>query len=186
MTFYLLAAALCLSVWFVVLLGASVACQAAFRLCRPWLDSSTPGSWSQRSRAGFLFAVRFLPVLLSAVVALGIALPSFLKFEPRSTAEAMGPKLTTLALAGAVVLLAMALRAMRLLHATARIQKQWLRGAREIQVDHPVTVVASHFQVIGRDLHREPPVVRLPVGCAKAAEPSAVKRCGHQAIHGGA
>ena len=140
MTFYLLAAALCLSVWFLVLLGASVACQAASRLCRPWLDSSTPRSWSQqswsqRSRAGFFFAVRFLPVLLSAVVALGIALPSFLKLEPRSTAEAIGPKLTTLALAGAMVLLAMALRAVRLLHATARIQKQWLRSAREVRVE---------------------------------------------------
>jgi Zn-dependent protease with chaperone function len=139
MTFYLLAAALCLSVWFLVLLGASVACQAASRLCQTWLDSSprswSQRSWSQRSRAGFLFAVRFLPFLLSAVVALGIALPSFLKFEPRSTVEAIGPKLTTLALAGAMVLLAMALRAVRLLHATARIQKQWLRSAREVRVE---------------------------------------------------
>jgi beta-lactamase regulating signal transducer with metallopeptidase domain len=114
----------------VTLLGASVFCQTAFRLCRPWLDSSTP-----RSRAGFLFAVRFLPVLLSGVVALGIALPSFLKFEPRSTGEAIGPKLTTLALAGAAVLLAMALRGVRLLHSTIRIQKQWQRRAREMQVE---------------------------------------------------
>lgn len=135
MTFYLLAAALCLSVWFLVLLGASVVFQTAFRLCRPWLDSSTPRLWSQRSRAGFLFAVRFWPVLLSGVVALGIALPSFLKFEPRSTGEGIGLKLTTLAVAGAVALLAIVLRALRLLHATARIQKRWMQRAREMQVE---------------------------------------------------
>src|SRR5215470_8715624 len=103
MTFYLLAAALCLSVWFLVLLGASVISQAGCRLCWTWLDS-----WSPRSRAGFLFAIRSLPVLLSAVAALGFALPSFLKFEPRSTGEVLGPKLLVLALAGALVLLTIA------------------------------------------------------------------------------
>jgi Zn-dependent protease with chaperone function len=135
MNFFLLAAALCLSVWFLVFVGASVASEAASRLCRSWLNSSTTRSWSPRSKAGFLFTVRSLPVLLSGVIALGMALPSFLKFEPRSTSEPLGPKLMVLAIAGAGVLLAMAVRGVRLLRATARIQKQWRQRAREIRVE---------------------------------------------------
>jgi Zn-dependent protease with chaperone function len=135
MNFYLLAAALCLSVWFLVLVGASVAFEAATRLCRPWLDSSTPRSWSPRSKAGFLFVLRSLPVLLSGGIAFGMALPSFLRFEPRSTSEPLGPKLTVLAIAGAGVLLAMAVRSVRLLWATTKIQKEWRRRAREMRVE---------------------------------------------------
>jgi Zn-dependent protease with chaperone function len=130
MSFYLLAAALCLSVWFLVLLGASAVSQVAYRLGRPWLEFCTP-----RSRASFLFALRFWPVFLSGVVVLGFALPSFIKFEPHSTGEAVGLKLPALTLAGALVLLAMAFRGVRLLQATAKIQKQWRQAARELSVE---------------------------------------------------
>jgi hypothetical protein len=132
MTFYLLAAALCLSVWVVLLLGTSVVSQVTYRL---WLGSPTLHSRSARSRAGFLFAVRFLPVFLSGVVVLGFALPSFIKFEPHSTGEAVGPKLLALAVAGALVLLVMAVRGVRLLYATAKIQKQWGQAAKELPVE---------------------------------------------------
>lgn len=132
MTFYLLAAALCLSMWFLVLLAASLITQAGWRLGRPWLASLT--SRSPRRSAACFFSIRFLPVLFSFVIAAGFALPAFFKFEPRSTGEAVGTKLLVLASLGALVLLAMAIRGVRLLRATAAIRKQWRKNAQELRI----------------------------------------------------
>jgi len=132
MTFYLLAAALCLSMWFLVLCAGSLITRAGWRVCRPWLASLT--ARSPRRSAAFFFSIRFLPVLFSSIIATGFALPAFLKFEPRSTGEAVGTKLLVMASLGALVLLAMAIRGVRLLQATAAIRKQWRQNAQEMRI----------------------------------------------------
>jgi Zn-dependent protease with chaperone function len=139
MSFYLLGAALCLSVLFLITAGTSILChlllQAGVRLYH---------SWPARRAASLLFTIRVLPLALPAVAALGFALPAFLKLEPHSTGEAVGLKLVVLALAGTTVVAAKFFRGVRLLRNTARVRKQWLASARPCHIagcDLPVFCV---------------------------------------------
>jgi Zn-dependent protease with chaperone function len=129
MSFYLLGAALCLSVVFLVTAGSSVFCQvllsASARLYR---------SGPARRAADLLFAIRVLPVVLPGVAALGFALPAFLKLEPHSTGEAVGLKLVVLSVAGTAVVITMFFHGARLLLNTARVRKQWRASAQPWQV----------------------------------------------------
>jgi Zn-dependent protease with chaperone function len=129
MSFYLLGAALCLSVVFLVTAGSSVFCHVLLSVSAR-LYRSGPA----RRAADLLFAIRVLPVVLPGVAALGFALPAFLKLEPHSTGEAVGLKLVILALAGTAIVTATFFHGARLLLHTARVRKQWRASARPWQV----------------------------------------------------
>ncbi|HKF23418.1 MAG TPA: M48 family metalloprotease [Candidatus Angelobacter sp.] len=138
MMFYLLAAALCLAVFFLVMGATLVVCNAGLRMARPLV-----ASWAPRNAANLLFSVQVLPFGLGSVAALGIALPAFLKFEPRATSELLNAKLIFLATGGAVVITAMAARAIWAWRATARAVAQW----RTLSTD-------LHIPGVGRPVHR--------------------------------
>ncbi|HEY1525431.1 MAG TPA: M56 family metallopeptidase [Candidatus Angelobacter sp.] len=127
--FTMLAIALCLAVMFLVLTGASVLSTAASRLLLRRMGSITPGT-----KANLLFVLRLMPLALGCVVTFGLALPSFLEFEPSSTKEGMGFRLMALAILGALLLLGMLARGVSILHATSQAQRGWRERSERMNV----------------------------------------------------
>jgi Zn-dependent protease with chaperone function len=97
--------------------------------------------------ANLLFAVRLLPLGLASLVTVGFVLPAFVEFEPNSTSEGLSARLVTLAIAGALVLIAMAVRGAHILLATYQTQMQWMARSEPIYV-HGVKIPVR--QVEGR------------------------------------
>jgi Zn-dependent protease with chaperone function len=128
--FYALALVLCLAVLFIVAAGASIFCAAGLYAGKRWLYFLPT-----RSRANLLFMLRAMPFFLAGLVTLGLALPAFLRFEPRASHEIMGPRLLALAVLGAFVLGAIAVRTLRIIRATHRAQKQWRIHSRRLQIE---------------------------------------------------
>jgi Zn-dependent protease with chaperone function len=134
--FYALALVLCLAVLFIVASGAIILCAVGLYAGKRCLDFL-----STRSRASVLFMLRAMPFFLAGLVTLGLALPAFLRFEPRASNEILGPRLLALALLGAFVLGGIAFRAFRIIRTTHRAQKQWRIHSRRLpvkSVDIPV------------------------------------------------
>jgi hypothetical protein len=129
MMFYILAAALCLAIFLLVLLGALLLCHAAVRMTRP-----LTASWAPRNAANLLFSIHMLPFLLACVTALGVALPAFLEFEPRATRELLSARLVLLATGGALALVGMAVRGIRAWLATTHTVAQWRTCSTQIHV----------------------------------------------------
>jgi hypothetical protein len=127
--FYVLAIALCLAVLFLVLACGSLVCMAGLRIVLRMAAPVTPGI-----KANLLFAARLLPLGLACVVTFGLALPAFLKFEPHSTGEGMGPRLLALATLGALALAGMAVRGVALLRATVQAQRGWRKHSQELHL----------------------------------------------------
>jgi beta-lactamase regulating signal transducer with metallopeptidase domain len=67
-------------------------------------------------------------------VAFGLALPAFIEFEPYSTTEGMGLRLTTLAVMGALAALGMAARGIGILRATRKAHREWRERAQRIDI----------------------------------------------------
>lgn len=127
--FYVLCVTLCLAVLFMVMAGASLVCTALLRLLALRLRQATP-----RLAANLLFTMRALPLLLALVVTFGFVLPAFLKFEPRSTRELMSWPLMGLALLGCGLVFVIAMRGLRLISGTRRIQKKWQLTSTKLNV----------------------------------------------------
>ncbi len=127
--FYILCVALCLAVWFIVLAGMSMLCPWGARLLGRLVYSSASARTANR-----LFAVRILPLFLACVVTLGFALPAFMEFEPRASGEMMSLRLFVLGTLGALVFIAMAIRAAKTIRATASMREQWRRRSKKLYV----------------------------------------------------
>ncbi len=117
--FYALAVTLCLATLFLVFATASLLCVPAVKLVR-----SRTASLSPALAANLLFAVRLLPLGLASLVTIGFVLPAFVAFEPDSTSEGLSSRLAVLAIAGGLVILAMAARGVRILYATGETRRQ--------------------------------------------------------------
>lgn len=134
--FYALAITLCLAVLFLALAGSSILFLPAMLLARRLARTVAP-----ENGANMLFLTRLLPLLLTAVVTLGLALPAFLEFEPYSTREGIGFRLDALAVAGALLLVCMAARGWRILRATNEAQQSWRKNSERVcleGIDLPV------------------------------------------------
>jgi Zn-dependent protease with chaperone function len=125
--FYSLCIALCLAVMFMVCTAAMVLSLPAIRLGRLALQTARP-----QTRAGFWFLLRMAPFALAAMVSLGLALPSFLKFEPHSTGEMVDWHLLALAALGAALLVVIIGRIMRLLRSTRALERTWILRSRKL------------------------------------------------------
>jgi beta-lactamase regulating signal transducer with metallopeptidase domain len=77
-----------------------------------------------REAARFLLVVRFLPLAVSAVVSLGICLPSYLRLEPGATEENVGTGFILAAICGTIILTLSLLRACRAVSAARRFTRQ--------------------------------------------------------------
>ena len=93
-----------------------------------------------------LFVSRVLPAATGVIAAAGVALPSFLAFEPRGLAEIPGWTLMALASAGLLWIGAGAGRAARDVWRASRLARAWSRGSRIVHIsgaDRPVHLVAG-------------------------------------------
>lgn len=133
--FYVLGIALCLAVLFLVLTACSMLLLPTLPLARRMAQRAAP-----ERAANILFTAQLLPFVVASVATLGLALPSFLEFEPHSTNEGIGLRLDILALAGAVIVAGMAVRGWQILRATAKTQRRWRENADRIYLEgtqHP-------------------------------------------------
>ena len=137
--FTVLAISLCLAVMFLVLTGSSVLSTAVSRLLLGAMRSATPGT-----KANLLFALRLLPLALACVVTFGLALPSFLEFEPLSTKEGIGFRLIALAILGAALLLGMLARGIQIFHTTRQTQRRWRMRSERMDIS---TLAAPVYRV---------------------------------------
>src|SRR6185437_2699902 len=65
---------------------------------------------------------------------LGLAVPAFLEFEPRSTGEMLGWPLMVLALCGAAVLLLILHRIASILRASWKLGRHWMANSMQLHV----------------------------------------------------
>ncbi|HEX8817300.1 MAG TPA: hypothetical protein VF753_17535 [Terriglobales bacterium] len=99
---------------------------------------------TSRGKADLLFLLRVFPLISGLAISLGLALPSFLLLEPRSTDEAVGHAPVVLAIvfvAFAVWGLWSAAQAQR---RTSRAIEQWLRDSTRLDSGEGVPVFRSH------------------------------------------
>lgn len=137
--FYAFAVVLCLAVLFIVIAVSSVVCSLGLRAGQKFLTLLAP-----RARARALFLIRALPLFLAVLITLGFTLPAFLRYEPRSSNEMLGPRLLGLAALGGLVIACIVVRAVRVLRATKRAQKQWRALSTQLRLqDVPVPVYCT-------------------------------------------
>jgi beta-lactamase regulating signal transducer with metallopeptidase domain len=126
MTFYALALSVSLAVWFLAMMAASlVGLPLRHILFGKHIVTSRRMEQSPAATADALFFLRTLPLFLALVLAAGIVLPAFLRYEPHSAGESISSKLWLLASAGALLLAVIVARSVRMLLATARVEKRW-------------------------------------------------------------
>jgi Zn-dependent protease with chaperone function len=130
--FYLLCLTLCLAVMFLVLAVTSVLSIPLARFLERKLERV-----SARTAANVLLVFRLLPFSLAVALSAGLALPSFMEFEPPSTNEMVNWPLILLAALGCGVLTLMAARALRMWRTTTSMQRQWSKHS------HPVSSGAT-------------------------------------------
>ena len=120
MSFLLLGLAVVFAVHLLVATTLSIAIAAAVSRIEPALARLEP-----RRRASQLFGLSLLPAAGGLGAALGLALPAWLRHEPRETGEAAGHALLLLALTGALLVSVRFGSALRDHWRTARLVRRW-------------------------------------------------------------
>lgn len=144
--FYILAISLCLALLFLSLMLCWLLLFPMVSLLR-WRDRK-----KARSRtAGELLFLRLSPTLFACLVTFGVGLPAFLRFEPNSTNEGIGLRLSVLALLGAIALGGMASRTWSALRASSRVRASWCKHSAKMLIDGidvPVYCVKSRTSLL--------------------------------------
>lgn len=128
MTFWLFAAAITFSAFALVSLLVSLAVSALAPVAAWRIERYAPAS-----RAAILFRMRMLPATLAALVSCGIALPIYLRYEPRDSGESLARTLVVLALLGGALMFRGMLRAARAWRATSTVRRAWQDRGRRLE-----------------------------------------------------
>ncbi|MGH9364575.1 MAG: hypothetical protein ACRD1B_04835 [Thermoanaerobaculia bacterium] len=171
MTFYVLGACVALATFGAVSLAVSGALLIVWPLAKSRLDAVAP-----RPRGGWLLALRLAPNMLGALASASVALPSFLEFEPRDTAEEAGAILLMLAVSGLAVAALAVVRGIRSSRRTGRVIREWSRTAVPVAlggVDLPAFHIESALPIVALAGWRRP-------GLFLAG--SVVDRCGRRLL----
>jgi beta-lactamase regulating signal transducer with metallopeptidase domain len=102
-------------------------------------------------RATLAFLRAISPVVGALLVAVGIVLPAFVRFEPPHDGEEVGFLLLLLAALGAVQILCVAFRLVRILHVSRTITTGWRQRARTLSRSDwglPALAIDSGFPVV--------------------------------------
>jgi Zn-dependent protease with chaperone function len=139
MSFWMGAAAIALSCFAIVATTTSALVGLSARVL-----ATCAGRYAPASRAALLFWLRVLPATCATVCTLGIALPTYLWFEPRDNSdEAFARTLLVVAVAGGLLLARGAWRAAAAWRATGAVRRNWqARGRRLSGFDAPMPVFA--------------------------------------------
>lgn len=109
------------------------------------------GKWSARTRAEFLFVLRFGPPVISITWVAAFMIPSYIAYEPYTTNEVVSLKLGTLALISLVGVLAAIWRGVRSWWATRTLLQNWIAASKEIHLAEasvPVFLMPHKFPII--------------------------------------
>jgi hypothetical protein len=104
-----------------------------------------------REATRFLLFLRFLPLAGSAIVMLGICLPSYLRLEPGATKENVGTGFIFAALCGALICISSLLRASKAVSAARHFARTCDKTCTESTVpgtDLPVDVIESDAPIL--------------------------------------
>lgn len=125
---------------------ATMASAGAGRLCKRLLRKC-----SARTRAEILFVMRIGPPVIAIVAIAAFMIPSYLTYEPHTTAEVVSWKLGGLATLSAIgVALAFA-RGVRSWLATRSLLRQWLASSTPVHLDSitvPTFLLQHNFPII--------------------------------------
>jgi Zn-dependent protease with chaperone function len=113
-----------LAVFVILYLSMSLLVARVWRFGLPWFNNG-----SARSSETLLFVIRTLPLLISALITVAFTVPSFLRFEPRSTDEEVGVVPVILALCFLGLVAWGISRAVATQLRTSRTVSAWLSGA---------------------------------------------------------
>ena len=110
------------------------------------------GRWPAHVRATALFWLRIVPAVIALVLVLTLLIPSYLKYEPYQTGEAISLKLALISLVSAVGLMLACWRGLASWRATRSLLKEWMREASPVEIQsialpayrirHPFPVIA--------------------------------------------
>jgi Zn-dependent protease with chaperone function len=126
--------------------GASTATALIWRLVMPMVSAL-----SARTRSDLLFTLRLAAPAFSLVVVFLFVIPAYLDYEPRTTTEIVSKKLAALALVSLASIAFALWRTIRSWRATAKLRRQWLQKAEQIQmpdIDVPAFRISHHFPII--------------------------------------
>lgn len=107
--------------------------------------------YSAASRAALLFAMRMLPVTIAACAAFGVALPVFLRYEPRTTDEPLARTLLLFGACGAAMVAGGVYRAVRALKTTNAVARAWRLAARPLdgfEAPVPAFAIEASFPTV--------------------------------------
>lgn len=102
-------------------------------------------------RARLLFRLRMAPAAIGIGVAVGIALPVFLAYEPRESEEGLAITLLVLAAMGVALFAGGAWRALRAWHSTRVVRRQWESRGRRLEgfdTSLPVFAIDEQFPTV--------------------------------------
>lgn len=98
-----------------------------------FLQSSVAAGLGARTRASLLAQARLAPAAVFVPLAV-VVQAAFWRYEPVHGGERAGPLLVGLAVAGAFLALASAIRLLSALHATSRLRRHWRAAGRPLSV----------------------------------------------------
>jgi len=112
-----------------------------------WRSLTLLHTKSERSLANLLFGLRILPVAASALLTLGLVVPSFQLLEPRSIEEDMGLMPIVLALCTLLLIAFGVFRVVTAQTRTSRVVARWMNGASPHIVETEVVTFRSRPDV---------------------------------------
>lgn len=107
--------------------------------------------WPAHLRATVLFWLRVVPGAIALVAVATLLIPSYLKYEPYSTGEAISLKLALISIVSAVGLMLACWRGLASWRATRALMKEWMRGAEAVEIANvniPAYRIRHPFPVI--------------------------------------
>jgi len=125
------------ALWTAVACLATFAAAAGFASIVAWMAgraAGDAGSGDAGRDADRLLALRVLPAVVAAALALVVALPAFLLFEPRDSGETAGLTFSVLAIAGGFAIVQGLARGMGAWWASRRLRRSWTREGRPLEL----------------------------------------------------
>ena len=144
--YFLIGISLLFAFLFSVNVAASVVATIIWRLL-----AKTASGWGARTRVNLIFLLRVAPLAAAVIFICAFVLPAFLMFEPTASGEAVGIKLTLIALVSAFGIVAAFGRIFASWWRTKRLICEWMRLSEPVAIDGvniPVYRIRHPFPVI--------------------------------------
>lgn len=178
-----------ISLLFAFLIGVNIVGSLASTLI--WrVISAVASGWSARVRVNLIFLLRVAPLAAALLFILAFVLPSFLLYEPETTNETVGTKLTVIALVTSFGIAAAFGRIFASWWRTKRLIDDWMRMSKPVAIEgvqipafrlrHPFPIIAVVGVIRPQMFVAEQLLTELDEAELAAA---IAHECGHIATH---